>query len=153
MVPDADRHKKIAVGTAVIAHAALAAEAEGLSVIYTCGDIDCHGLCNHDPALTFTAFAGLFYNLARSAAGIAGTGALHRTEKAVLLNTDSTRALTGGAGLCFAACRRARAAARAADLFTPVLDFLLAAECRFLKGYGDAVLKVAAAHGGIGARG
>ena len=63
MVPYADRHKKIAFGTAVIAHAALTAEAEGLSVIYACGDIDGNGFCNYDTALTFTALAWILYNI------------------------------------------------------------------------------------------
>ena len=89
---------KVAVSSAASSCGALTSEDYALSRINSCGNGHLQLLINLDVTLAVTVFTGSFNDFSRTAAGGAGSLSLHISKHRLLLDGNTTRTVTGGAG-------------------------------------------------------
>ena len=147
---DVDLHHHIAVGTAVVAHVALAADGHDLLVIHTGGNLDVELVIAADLALAAAGVTGVLDDLALAVTLGAGCGGLHGHAHEILGGPDLAGAAAAVTGLHGAVCRAGAGTGRT------VLDpgcgnFLLGAESSLLKGHFDPGVHVLAPSGCVGA--
>ena len=130
---DEHGHMKIAGGTSVRAHAALAAHGDDLSVVDTGGDIHLEFTALGHTSAAAALLARLLDNFAFAAAPGTGLGGRNNTERCSLLDIHLTSATAVGAGLGGRALLGTRAAAVGTGLDAVYLYLAFAALRRLFK--------------------
>ena len=151
MLAHAHRHHQIAVGAAVAACAALAADPQGLTVVDTGGDLHLGLEAAADFALALAAGAGGLDDLAGAAAVGTDAVGLHGHAHEALLGADRAPAVAAQTGLHRASRFGAAAAAAVAVFNTGGGDLLFCAEGGLLKGDFHPLADVLTPCGGVGA--